>query len=152
MADFGTYVAGQVLTAAELNAAGAWTTYTPTWTNLTVGNGTQSFRYSKFNKIGFVQGELTFGTGTSITAANPRFSLPSAWSNPVQPLSSYANYLDNGVADWFGFANRWSDTEILPMIGLVGGTYYQAQGLAAAVPFSWGNLDVIRVGAIVRLS
>jgi hypothetical protein len=152
MADFGTYVAGQVLTAAELNAAGAWTTYTPTWTNLTVGNATQSFRYSKFNKIGFVQGELTFGTTTSITAANVRVSLPSGWTMPNNPLASFSYFLDNGVADFFGWTVRWDDTNLFINVGNAAGTYLQGGGLSATAPFTWGNTDLMRIGAIVRLS
>lgn len=131
---------------------GAWTTYTPTWTNLTVGNATQTFRYSKLNNIGFIQGELTFGSTTSITAANPRFSLPSGWTNPVMPVSSFANFLDAGVADWYGWANRWDDTNILLMNGVVNGTYMQGSGCSSTVPFTWGSTDVIRVSAVLRLS
>ena len=51
MATFGTFASGQVLTAAELNAAGTWTSFTPSWVNLTPGNGVVSAAYSQFNKI-----------------------------------------------------------------------------------------------------
>jgi len=151
MADFGTYVAGQVLTAAELNAAGAWTTYTPTWTNLTVGNATQSFRYSKFNKIGFVQGSITLGT-TSTVGTNAYFSLPSGWTAPNPPVSSQTTITDTAIANYYGWLNRWNDTNLLVVIGLVNGTYTQGVGTQASVPFTWGNTDTIEVGVIVRLS
>jgi hypothetical protein len=67
MATFGTFASGQVLTAAELNAAGAWTSFTPSWVNLTPGNGVVSAAYSQFNKILFVRVKLTWGTTTSCT-------------------------------------------------------------------------------------
>lgn len=131
---------------------GAWTTYTPTWTNLTVGNATQSFAYLKINNLGFIQGELTFGSTTSITASNPRFTLPSGWTNEYQPLSSFIDYLDAGVTNYDGWLNRWDNDELLPMVGLTGGTYYQGQGLSSTVPMTWGTSDVMKVGAVMRLS
>lgn len=67
MAAFGSFVSGQVLTAAELNAAGAYSDYTPTWTqSATITKTVNWARYSQFNKI--VTGSIKMtatGAGTS---------------------------------------------------------------------------------------
>lgn len=60
MATFGTFVAGQVLTAAELNSAGTWSTYTPSWTqSATITKTVNWARYSQLNKLVQVQVKMT---------------------------------------------------------------------------------------------
>ena len=51
---------GDVLTAANLNAIGDWTAWTPTWTNLTIGNGTVTAVYAEVNEIVFYQIEILY--------------------------------------------------------------------------------------------
>ena len=138
-------------TNLKASDVGVWTSYTPTWTNLTVGNGTNSFRYVRIGDTGFIQGEFTLGS-TSSVSTNAYFSLPSGWTMPNQPISSFCNYLDTGVADWYGWLNRWNDSNLLLINGLVNGTYTQGTGTSSTVPFTWGSGDVIKVGAVVRLS
>lgn len=46
---------------------GAWTAFTPTWTNLTVGNGTVEAAYLQWGKRVEVRGRITFGTTTSVS-------------------------------------------------------------------------------------
>lgn len=67
MATFGTFVAGQVLTAAELNSAGTWQNYTPTWTqSATITKTVNWARYTQLNKlvIGSIKMTAT-GAGTA---------------------------------------------------------------------------------------
>lgn len=69
MATFGTFVSGQVLTAAELNSGGTWQSYTPTWTqSATITKTTDFARYMQFNK--FVFGSLKMTASSSGTANN----------------------------------------------------------------------------------
>ena len=55
-----------------------FTTWTPTWTRLTVGNGTVVARYGQSGKFVFVDISLEFGSTTSITGNAPEFTLPVA--------------------------------------------------------------------------
>jgi hypothetical protein len=51
----------------------AWTSYTPTLTNITLGTGgTSDFHYAKLGKTVIVRGIITFGTGggTGFTGSN----------------------------------------------------------------------------------
>jgi hypothetical protein len=79
MATLGTFTAGQVLTAAELNAIGTWQTWTPTLSGFTAT--TTYARYATINDWVICEGEFVL-TGT------PSSTLLVSW--PVQPLS--ANY------------------------------------------------------------
>jgi len=69
MATFGTFVSGQVLTAAELNTAGEWQSYTPTWTQSATITKTVNFaRYTQLNKS--VYGTLKMTASSAGTANN----------------------------------------------------------------------------------
>jgi len=76
MATFGTFVSGQVLTAAELNGAGAYQAYTPTWTqSATITKTVNWARFTQLNKL--VIGSVRM-TATSAGTANNKVlvSLP----------------------------------------------------------------------------
>jgi hypothetical protein len=48
---------------------GAWTGYTPTFTNITLGSSTSAFTYVQIGKTVHVRGRLSFGAGSSVTGA-----------------------------------------------------------------------------------
>ena len=85
MATLGTFTAGQVLTAAELNAIGTWTTYTPAWTaastNPVLGNGSISGQYTQINDLVVVLIRLVTGSTTTYGSGRYDFSLPVNYSN-----------------------------------------------------------------------
>ena len=66
----------------------AWQTWSPTWTNLTIGNGANT--YAKYNVVGktvFFKLKLTFGGTTSISG-EPTFSLPVNFNSDYTTASS----------------------------------------------------------------
>jgi hypothetical protein len=70
MATFGTFVAGQVLTAAELNGVGVWQDYTPSWTQGATITKTVNFaRYTQLNKLVIVNLKMT--ASSAGTASSP---------------------------------------------------------------------------------
>jgi hypothetical protein len=77
MATLGTFTAGQVLTAAELNAIGTYTTYTPTYSGLTIVNGTVVARWMECNRM--VSFYFRWTVGSSDSVAGPyEIGLPAA--------------------------------------------------------------------------
>jgi len=89
MATFGSFVAGQVLTAAELNGAGTWSDYTPSWTqSATITKTVNWARYSQFNKI--VLGSVKM-TATSAGTANNKILIGL-------PVTASSNNLVIGTA------------------------------------------------------
>lgn len=63
----------QVVTNKDLTTgntfpfSAAWTPYTPTWTNLTVGNGTNNSAYLQIGKIVIVRVKFTLGSTSAVT-------------------------------------------------------------------------------------
>jgi hypothetical protein len=153
MATFGTFVSGQVLTAAELNAAGAWTSFTPSWVNLTPGNGVVSAAYSQFNKILFVRVKLTWGTTTSCT--DPvRMTLPASLTQDTgsQEIVGFGQYTDTGVASYVGQAYVVSSTVIGLGVMNSAGTYTAANNVNNTRPHTFGNTDIMSFEFTTRLA
>lgn len=64
------FTAGQPLLASQLDSAfgnAGWTAYTPTMTNVTVGNGTFSCAYVQVGKTMTVRFKFTMGSTSSVT-------------------------------------------------------------------------------------
>lgn len=91
-----SWVAGAPLLATQLNTEvrdfsagvqGEWIDWTPTWTGLTVGNGSAVARYIRYGKT--FQFRVSFVAGsTSAFTASFSFSLPAT------PRSDYATGVD----------------------------------------------------------
>jgi hypothetical protein len=149
MATFGTFTAGQVLTASELNAAGAYTAYTPTYTNVTVGNGTSSFAYTQFNKLVHVEGRFTLGTTSAITGLIT-MTLPVNLSNTYNHVIGTVSLVDAGIVSYLGFPNVKDVDEVYLFALGAGGTYVSESATSATVPFTWASTDYFAVDLIYR--
>jgi len=95
MATFGTFTAGQVLTAAELNTAGTWSSYTPTWTadNIAVPKTVNWARYTELGKWVQVSLKMT-ATGAGSGGGKLRVGLPvnAATDNFVMGQCSFVDF------------------------------------------------------------
>jgi hypothetical protein len=138
-----TWVAGEVITAALLNAhvrdnllelngtASAWTSWTPTLTNLTLGNGTMTCRYKQHAKT--VEWRIFVLTGTTtVVGTNPQFSVPVAEvASSVQ--SGSAHMYDSSTASlWYGSSRV--NSAVIQFISSGG-------RVAATDPFVWADGD-----------
>lgn len=145
MATLGNFVAGQVLTAAELNAIATFTSFTPTWTNLTVGNGTNTGRYAQVNELVFMQVDLVFGSTTSISG-DVRLTLPvEADSFRLDGTGGQVWFEDDTGTDYNGGTMRFNSTEITLRVWNTSGTYLSGTALSSTVPFTWTNPDKLTV-------
>lgn len=155
-----TFTAGQTLTAASMNiisenlrtiapdGIGAWTAYTPTWTNLTVGNATQEAAYLRVGRMYVVRFRLTFGSTTSISG-QPEITLPNSASiasgyTDGTPLG-FVQFADAGTASYLGqIAKSTSVATRVRMYSLnASGTYLTMGSASNTVPFTWVTGDVI---------
>ena len=137
-----------ILTAASgeatgLKYTGGYTSWTPTWTNLTVGNGTVNAKYTQIGKTVIFNLSLVFGSTTSIASTFPGFSLPI---NLVK-TSTMANYLyvDNGVQKYFNSAYLDNATTVYLIAGWAGDNYVRETGVSATAPFTWATGDQVYV-------
>jgi hypothetical protein len=151
MATLGTFTAGQVLTAAELNAIGTWTTYTPTWTHATVGNGTVAFAYTQINKLVHVNGRFTLGS-TSSVGNNPIFTLPVARHDTTLELIGTGVLGDAGTAAYMAMPFGAVDNTACYLYRAdhtVGSTVLEG-GITATSPMTWTTNDFIYVNLTYR--
>ena len=132
--------------ATGLKYTGGWTTWTPTYTNMTVGNGSVIARYQKIGKLVTLYFRFVLGS-TSTISTSPSISLPisSSQSEIIYPC----RYLDSGVTNYFGIATMGGGTTILSFQEMrVNGTYGDIIGnITATVPFTWAVNDTITVQA-----
>jgi hypothetical protein len=146
-------IADSAVTNAKLSTAagelgGAWQSWVPTWTNLTIGNGTVTAKYNQIGKhIVFVI-TVVLGT-TSVLGTSPTFTLPvTAAGITTYPASvlgelpiGRAHLLDAGVVNYDGSVFMVSATTAKFIAYAAGGTYLNAANVSSGVPFSWGNAD-----------
>lgn len=136
----------RLLVNADLPAQ-TWSSWTPTWTNLSVGNGTVAARYTQIGKLVTCRLTLVFGSTTSITGV-VSFSLPVtsvtyAGTALTQPLGTVILY-DLGTALFAGRIRWASTTTAQPLVENTTGTYSVLTTLSSTVPFTWAAGDELQ--------
>lgn len=145
MATLGTFVDGFPLTAAELNAIGTWVSYTPTFTNVTVGNGTVDFKYCRLNKLVLLKGQFVYGSSSSVTGII-RFTLPTGLSAiSTSGLFAAAKILDAGVAGYVAAIEPVTTSQMQVVVANTAATYGSWAGTSGTVPMTWGTGDLFDV-------
>lgn len=116
----------------------AWTAYTPTLTNVTIGTGgTVTGSYLQLGKTGFVRVVLTLGTGGSFTGS-VTISLPVAAATTFQPIGTALLYKSSTDTRFVGFAQSNS-----PATSAVFSAHGNAGTVGATNPFTWAANDQI---------
>jgi len=121
-----------------------WSTWTPTWTNLTVGDGTQTARYIQIGKLVVASNRLVFGSTTAITGSISS-SVPVAGSTTgnVIPVGQ-VSFGDTGTATHLGFIRMNTGATSLGIFTLgVGGASPTVGLVSATAPFTWVATDTI---------
>ena len=128
---------------------GQLTSYTPTWSNLTVGNATQDWAYQIVGDIVTVTGSITFGSTTAM-GTNPYMTLPiTAYSGAVQ-LRGFAALGDSGTATYIASPISVDTVGVYYFCTLTNGTFASEGVTTATVPFTWTTNDFIRATLIYR--
>jgi hypothetical protein len=142
------FVSGSTLLAAELNGIGeACTTFTPTWSGYTRGNGTTVAYYVRVNKLVYVYVEETLGSTSSMGSA-PTLTLPITAAR-LQAVSPSRNRIDDTGANVFwGTTVPISTTQVVVYADLVSGTYTAFAGITATVPMTWANTDKFAIAFV----
>lgn len=158
MATLGTFASGQVLTAAELNAIGTFTSFTPSWTNITPGTGASNTgQYSIVNKIMFLRVKYVLGTGGALTGG-PVMTIPASRTLAGSPTILWYNsigaaFVDSGVASYPAYVAQVSTTTIQPFVINADTTYARTINTpGATLPFTWGVNDYIEMTGWVQLA
>ena len=130
--------------AIDTSLGGAWTSYTPTWTNLTIGNGTNDFKYKQINKTVFVRFVFTRGSTTTMSSA-PTFTLPVTASsgNSASAFLGTGTLQDTGTETYVGMLRIGTTTTANIRVLNAGGTYGVSSAIDNTTPFTWTTNDQI---------
>ena len=122
-----------------LKYSGAWTSFTPTYANFSLGNGTVSTKYCKIGKVVHYRGQITLGSTSTVTGVIQVY-LPINSVN--SETYSLCQYLEAGVQYIQGTVNQQTTT-LLFQVATTSGTYGNLSNTSATVPFTWGTGDQI---------
>jgi hypothetical protein len=123
-----------------------WTSFTPTWSGLTIGNGV--YDYSKYQIIGktaFVNIRFSLGSTSAVTG-DLVLTLPANLTrNSLNGLNSTAVFGDLGTANYIGIITQSgaSTTQWFVRPINAASTYAVLGACSATVPHIWGVNDTI---------
>lgn len=135
-----------VLKVSGVALTGAWTTWTPTWVNLTVGNGTVTAYYKQVGKTVLFRLNVLFGSTTSISGT-PTFTLPVtaiALVGADSATIATGKYLDSGTAAYQGLVMLNSTTTGQLQLANASATYLTYGGISSTTPMTWTTSDEIK--------
>lgn len=146
-----TWAVGNKITAALLNSQvrdlingfGAKTSYTPTLTGFTLGNGTIAGSYTQIGKWVWFEATFTMGTTSAAASAIPTCTLPvTAAAGTVNNALCRAQFTDAGTAAYLAAARVLSTTTCAAYIIGSSGVLTTP---STTTPFTWtpANNDVI---------
>ena len=135
-------------TAGELG--GVWQSWSPTLTNLTIGSGVITARYTKVGKT--INFRIKIKLSGSTMGSNPRFTLPveafsGAGDDEGYVIARNVRILDSGTAAYGGFVKLVNSSTTVAEIYVEGasGTYSGQVSITSTVPMTWANNDTISI-------
>lgn len=117
----------------------ALTSFTPTWTNLAVGNAVQASKYIQTGKWITAIYDLTFGTTTSVSGTII-VSLPvTSVSHGSSSKAGDGLFINTGVAE-YPLVSEFASTTTISFLAInAAGTYAVLAASSATIPFSFGT-------------
>jgi len=118
---------------------GAWQSWTPTWTNFTLGNGTLTAKYAQIGKTIFYRFYVTLGS-TSSVSGGIIFTLPTTSSASYiaqVPIGSGLSGLSTG-SGYMTMTVSWASSTTATIGPLsTNSTYSTLSGTSSTIPFTW---------------
>jgi len=137
--------------AGTLGAIGTWTAFTPTWTNLTIGNGITNMFYCVINDVMHITGTFQLGSTSSVATA-PYFTTPGGYTLAGDTLGQTKMW-DITVGVYTGTLETYSPSNLIqPQYINTAGTYATVAPFSATAPFTWTTSDVMYFSITVRVA
>jgi len=127
---------------------GSATAFTPSWTNLTPGNATESWYYVQIGDFVHVYGDTTFGSTTSVggpvVMAVPVGSISGGGAVTGTPLGRF-RLTDTDAGPALIMATAQSQATVIGIYPeLASGTYVvRGSSVSTTYPFTWATSDRI---------
>jgi hypothetical protein len=149
-----SYTSGSWITVAD---GTGWTTFTPTMTGLTIGNGV--YNYSKYKQIGktvHVSVWFTFGSTSAITG-DLTLEVPAGIERiaATAPANCFGLFRDfnagsNSLTAVFPLSNNAAGFSLRASNAST--TYLTSTALTSTIPFTWAVSDVILFSATYEVA
>lgn len=133
-----------------VKASGAWETWTPTWENLTVGNGTQTASYKQIGKTVAIKLRLVFGSTTSISGTIAIVPPVTAANSYINTRAIIGNVVleDAGTVNIAGGISMTTTTKIAIQRMTVVSSNPSYSSINATTPFTWTTNDEINFSGV----
>lgn len=148
------YVIGATLTAANMNSLGAWTAFTPSWTNVTSTGANTSGVFCLLNDTLFFRAQYVVGTSPTIGAIKLTVPFSQVMAGSPQPQllpSMQCNFIKLLSQPFVGQVLLSTTTQIELRAINTAGTYAQTTTTTALIPFTWAQYDTIEVSGFVQV-
>ena len=136
----------------QVDNLGTPKTWTPTYVNITKGNGVEVARYVEVNKLVVLHYSLKFGSTTTIDGSGLEVSLPvNAHSSYILDRSNVvgdSTMEEDGGGSFFGVVKLQTVSTMAPVMHWVVSTYSQPRALSATIPTTWTIDDVLSMSAV----
>jgi hypothetical protein len=120
-----------------------WTSYTPTYENLTLGNGTMTARYKQIGKTVVVNVGFSFGSTSSISGS-VKISIPVTAKNDVSYTLFPSWMFDTSVGtQLMGSMILEDSTKLTVIANKSDGTYVSTTIISSTIPWTWATGDRI---------
>lgn len=124
------------------------TTYMPTLSGVTLGNGTVSARSTKIGAIIIDSIAITFGSTTAVTGEVTIGGMPTGMFIGQFAPCGNVSFHDSGVTINYGVATESSATSITVNAIGTGGSYATRATLSSTVPQTWSSGDQILIKTV----
>lgn len=124
--------------------SGPWSSYTPSLSNLTIGNGVITGLYARVGKSVFVNLLITLGS-TSSVGSTVTFTLPVTgsanyiYSGANGTTFATAYYLQPSTQSFTGLIRMNTNTTAQFIVSGVSGSFINTTGITSGVPFTWAT-------------
>jgi hypothetical protein len=118
-------------------------TFTPSWTNLTIGNGTQTAAYGYIGPAHLWFQIATFLGTTSSVSTNPTVAIPNGHTAVG---TNNGGVLCVDASGTQGYAAQWFTGNTQTSIVIASATGY----LTSTNPMTWAQADAIHLSGIIR--
>lgn len=125
-----------------------WTTWSPTWTGITVGNGTTTAQYCQIGKVVHYKISFLVGSTTTMTSI-PNFTLPVTSATNIGTLGAspvgQVRFLDTGTVQFAGDVDPQSTTVCRVLVFQANANFVQLSGTNTTTPHTWANTDELNI-------
>jgi len=121
---------------------GEWTSFTPVFTNFTLGNGTVSAKYCQINDVVLVVGQAVFGSTSSLSGYVFVNHPVGACGSPIDVFNGVVRWTDTGTATYTGncqMSSTYVRLGVNNVIALNAGVRYGAT--SSTFPFTFTTSD-----------